>query len=101
VTSSIPDSSSQALLARSVETGDNELMVRLRAEARAQRGIEDAAIVACALEVIERAAGQVARAGLRTFAERLGRAYGRALARLRAADRQAVRAAVRAALEAS
>jgi hypothetical protein len=92
-----PGTWADELLARSVETGDNELAARLRAEARSQRGIEDAFLVAAALDVVERATAQVSRAALQAFAERLGRAYGRAMARLRAAERLAVRTAMRAA----
>jgi hypothetical protein len=83
---------SSRLLEQAVETGDNAVAARLRSEACAASLIESAEAVAQALDVIERAAGQVSRSGsLRVFAERLGRAYARAMARLGQEERAAVR----------
>jgi hypothetical protein len=79
------------------ETDDSEALARVRREEQAARGIEAAEDVARALEVLERATGQLSPASLRPFAERAGRVYARVLARLRYAERRAVRESVRAA----
>ena len=73
---------------------DNEQLARLRREAAASDTIDGAA-VETALDVLERAAGRLQRAGLVALAERAGRLYGLALARLRREDRRAVRELVR------
>lgn len=77
------------------ETDDSEALARQRRERAAAGDIETAADVARALEVLERATGQLGRRSLRTFAERVGRVYSRTMARLRDEDRRAVKAAVR------
>jgi hypothetical protein len=79
------------------ETDDSEALGRLRRERAAAGNIEAANDVARALEVLERATGQLSPGSLRAFAERTGRVYSRALARLRSAERRAVRETVRAA----
>jgi hypothetical protein len=77
------------------ETDDSEALARLRREQAAAGDIEAAADVVRALEVLERATGQLSPASLRAFAERTGRVYSHALARLRLSERRAVREAVR------
>jgi hypothetical protein len=78
------------------ETDDSEALARVRREQAAGRDIEAAEEVARALDVLERATGQLSPGSLRSFAERTGRVYSRALARLRFAERRAVRETVRA-----
>lgn len=85
----------RALLDDSPDVDDPGQAVRLRMEAERDRVLEDVDAVAAALDVVERAAGQVAAATLPVFAERLGRAFGRAMARMQRETREAVRAAVR------
>lgn len=89
------------LEAAALEVADAGQAIRLRAEARAQRTIEDAQAVHEALEILERAAGQVSPRGLLNFAERVGRVYARVVARLGPEERQAARAALRAAKQES